>query len=78
MRNGRGLALTSDWKQLLEKWDSQGVLQGRDAENPDPRMRLVNRRRAIARSFMEWTLGKQANLREQNERDYLSGALAHR
>ena len=60
-----GLALTSDWTQFLKRWDAQAVLQGREPESPDPRMRLVNRRRAIARSFMEWSLGKQANLRER-------------
>ena len=58
-----GLALTSDWSQLLQKWDAQSVLHGKGAEQPDPRMRLVNRRRAIARSFMEWSLGKQEDLR---------------
>lgn len=57
-----GLALTGDWTQFLKKWDSQGVLQGKPPADPDPRMRLVNRRRAIARSFMEWSLGKQADL----------------
>ena len=60
-----GLALTSDWTQLLQKWDSQGVLQGESAKGSDARIRLVNRRRAIARSFMEWSLGKQANLRDR-------------
>lgn len=59
-------ALTSDWKIFLEKWDAQGVLRGPvERPDPDPRMRLVNRRRAIARSFMEWSLGKQDNLRDR-------------
>ena len=58
-----GLALTSDWSQFLQKWDAQGVLQSDETTSPDPRMKLVNRRRAIARSFMEWSLGKQADLR---------------
>ncbi|MGJ8726089.1 MAG: alpha/beta fold hydrolase [Roseibacillus sp.] len=62
-----GLALTSDWKQFLQRWDTQAVLRGKLAEEPDPRMRLVNRRRAIARSFMEWSLGKQENLRGRLE-----------
>ena len=83
-----GLALTSDWTQFLQKWDAQAVLQGRESESPDPRIRLVNRRRAIARSFMEWSLGKQENLRARfsevtcpvlwltGERDEKFGALA--
>lgn len=57
-----GQALTADWSQFLAKWDAQGVLQGAPAPDPDPRIKLVNRRRAIARSFMEWSLGKQADL----------------
>ena len=57
-----GQALTAEWKLFLQNWDRQGVLQGGEKEEPDARMRLVNRRRAIARSFMEWSLGKQADL----------------
>lgn len=57
-----GLALTGQWSSFLQKWDAQGVLQGSPPKDPDPRIRLVNRRRAIARSFMEWSLGKQADL----------------
>lgn len=60
-----GRALTSDWSQFLKSWDAQGVLRGASAKTPDPRMRLVNRRRALARSFMEWSLGKQENLSER-------------
>ena len=58
-----GLALTSNWGEFLQKWDAQSVLQSGVAVSPDPRMKLVNRRRAIARSFMDWSLGKQADLR---------------
>ncbi len=56
------LALTGEWSQLLEKWDAQGVLAGGAKLEKDSRLKLVNRRRAIARSFMEWSLGKQADL----------------
>lgn len=56
-----GLALTADWPQFLDKWQNQSVL--RSTIEPGPRGQLVNRRRAIARSFMEWSLGKQADLR---------------
>ena len=58
-----GRALTSDWSQFLRLWDAQKVLQGGAPAEPDPRMKLINRRRALARSFMEWSLGKQENLR---------------
>ena len=58
-----GKALTTDWNTFLQSWDQQGVLQGREPQKPDPRSKLINRRRAIARSFMEWTLGKQDDLR---------------
>ena len=56
-----GQALTSDWQQFLQKWDAQPVLGERAEQKSDPRIKLVNRRRAIARSFMEWSLGKQEN-----------------
>ncbi|MBK1832913.1 alpha/beta fold hydrolase [Roseibacillus ishigakijimensis] len=56
--------LTADWGQFLRNWDEQGVLQSDVVRpDPDPRLKLVNRRRAIARSFMEWSLGKQEDLR---------------
>ena len=73
-----GLALTSDCGQFLQRWDAQSVLQEQASEQPDPRMRLVNRRRAIARSFMEWSLGKQENLRERFSEVRCPSALAHR
>lgn len=63
------LALTGDWGQFLKKWDEQSVLSSAfPRPEPDPRERLVNRRRAIARSFMEWSLGKQDNLLEMMPR----------
>lgn len=53
------MALTGDWEQFLEKWNSQGVLEG--VEMPD-RRELKDRRQAVARSFMDWSLGMQEDL----------------
>lgn len=61
-----GLALTSDWNQFLDRWSGQAVLQEfgvKSEEHSARRGKLVNRRRAIARSFMDWSLGKQQDLR---------------
>lgn len=62
-----GLALTSDWSLFLDRWSGQAVLQefgvAENEEHSLRRARLVNRRRAIARSFMDWSLGKQQDLR---------------
>ncbi len=63
-----GLALTAEWSAFLNRWDRQEVLlevdlnKGMESQRPS-RSKLVNRRRAIARSFMEWSLGKQGDLR---------------
>ena len=52
-------ALTSDWKQFLAEWNSQSVLAG----EPLPgRSQLEVRRQAVARSFMDWSLGQQDDL----------------
>ena len=61
-------ALAAEWPRFIELWEGQAVLQqaGEEEENTacdERRGRLVNRRRAIARSFMEWSLGKQQDLR---------------
>lgn len=61
-----GLALTSDWSAFLDRWSGQAVLQEfgvKGEEHSARRGKLVNRRRAIARSFMDWSLGKQQDLR---------------
>ena len=53
------LALTGSWPEFLEDWRSQPVLQGADIRNAQADSRLAQRRREIARSFIDWSLGNQ-------------------
>lgn len=59
-------ALTGDWAAFLDSWNSQAVLAGPGF--PDERTRaarLRQRRREIARSFVDWSLGAQDSLWER-------------
>jgi 2-succinyl-6-hydroxy-2,4-cyclohexadiene-1-carboxylate synthase len=61
-----GRALVGDWVDFMEMWEERmrsGALgvEG-EAEWGDRRL-LQARRQAVARSFMDWSLGKQADLR---------------
>lgn len=56
-------ALVGDWKEFLGKWDGQAVLEATAAPAWGDRRPLEPRRQAVARSFMDWSLGKQADLR---------------
>ena len=58
-------ALKWDWNEFLGEWNSQGVLEG--VAMPD-RRKLQPRREAVARSFMDWTVGVQEDLLPQLER----------
>ena len=58
-------ALKGDWNTFLAEWNSQGVLDG--VAMPD-RRKLQPRREAVARSFMDWTVGVQEDLLPQLER----------
>lgn len=62
-----GMALTAPWAKFLEAWDRQSILGTPAAAEgcEDERLSLESRRHAIARSFMEWTLGKQKDLRQE-------------
>ncbi len=57
------LALKGEWSEFLEKWEAQGILAGGAGagELPD-RINLKTRRASIARSFVDWSLGAQADL----------------
>lgn len=57
--------LHEPWKSLIEQWQSQGILQSPPAAEGSPvlkRPALSMRRKEIARSFIDWSLGAQENL----------------
>jgi 2-succinyl-6-hydroxy-2,4-cyclohexadiene-1-carboxylate synthase len=56
-----GRALTGDWREFLALWNAQPVLAD------STRLPLVSelRRREVARSFMDWSLGAQEPLWER-------------
>ena len=56
-----GRALTGDWREFLTLWNAQAVLA--DSGRLPPVSDL--RRREIARSFMDWSLGAQEPLWER-------------
>lgn len=54
-------ALTSPWAEFLEKWSTQPILHGAIRDERED-AKLVQRRREIARSFVDWSLGNQESL----------------
>jgi 2-succinyl-6-hydroxy-2,4-cyclohexadiene-1-carboxylate synthase len=52
--------LHGEWETFLTEWQSQGILQ--DARSLSDRTPLRLRRKEIARSFLDWSLGAQDNL----------------
>lgn len=54
------LALSGDWRDFLDRWESQPVLGG--SSFPANRGLLSARRREVARSFIDWSLGAQEPL----------------
>lgn len=52
-------ALKGEWEEFLEDWNAQGVLEGSTMPS---RCSLRNQREAVARSFMDWSVGVQENL----------------
>lgn len=56
-----GRALSGDWREFLALWNAQPVLA--DSERLPPVSEL--RRREVARSFMDWSLGAQEPLWER-------------
>jgi 2-succinyl-6-hydroxy-2,4-cyclohexadiene-1-carboxylate synthase len=55
-------ALTGNWQQFLDAWNAQPVLGSASLRDSQSSGRLVMRRREIARSFVDWSLGAQAPL----------------
>jgi 2-succinyl-6-hydroxy-2,4-cyclohexadiene-1-carboxylate synthase len=55
-------SLTDSWSSFLDDWCAQPVLQGAEIRDAQRDSRLALRRREIARSFMDWSLGAQEPL----------------
>ena len=55
-------ALAGEWGKFLADWDAQPVLGSQSIRNPGASGALVMRRREIARSFVDWSLGTQTPL----------------
>ncbi|MDA0765418.1 MAG: alpha/beta fold hydrolase [Verrucomicrobia bacterium] len=60
-----GKALVGDWRAFLREWEGQAVLTQVAPEGWGDRRKLSVRHQAVARSFMDWSLGKQKDLRER-------------
>ncbi|MES2440540.1 MAG: alpha/beta fold hydrolase [Verrucomicrobiota bacterium] len=55
-------ALAGNWQQFLDAWNAQTVLGTTPMRDPQAAGSLVMRRREIARSFVDWSLGAQEPL----------------
>jgi 2-succinyl-6-hydroxy-2,4-cyclohexadiene-1-carboxylate synthase len=55
-------AFGGDWPQFLEAWNAQPVLGTTAIRDDAAARRMVARRREVARSFMDWSLGAQLPL----------------
>lgn len=55
-------ALTQPWQEFLDDWNAQAVLGGAMPRDPGAAGALAIRRREIARSFVDWSLGEQQPL----------------
>ncbi len=56
-------ALTDSWSDFLNAWNSQPVLGGAIRDEREDK-KLIQRRREIARSFVDWSVGNQESLWE--------------
>lgn len=55
-------ALTGGWQEFLQAWNAQPLLAGGPIRDPQVDQSLAMRRREIARSFVDWSLGAQQPL----------------
>lgn len=55
-------ALTGNWQQFLDAWNAQPVLANTTIRDPQASGRLMQRRREIARSFVDWSVANQQPL----------------
>lgn len=58
-------ALMGSWSDFLHDWEQQAILQGTAPRDAHDSARLQLRRREIARSFVDWSLGNQTPLWER-------------
>ena len=58
-------ALAGNWLEFLAAWNAQPVLGNAGLRDPQASGSLVMRRREIARSFVDWSLGAQEPLWER-------------
>lgn len=54
-------ALTLGWEDFLKQWSDQPILAGAIRDEREDK-KLIQRRREIARSFVDWSVGNQAPL----------------
>ena len=57
-------ALTLPWDGFLQKWNSQPILGGANRDEREDK-KLIQRRREIARSFVDWSVANQQPLWER-------------
>lgn len=55
-------ALAGNWQQFLDRWNAQAALSGGPPRDKQASGSLIMRRREIARSFVDWSLGSQKSL----------------
>lgn len=55
-------ALAGNWQEFLTGWNAQPLLADAEIRTPQATGSLVMRRREIARSFVDWSLGAQEPL----------------
>jgi 2-succinyl-6-hydroxy-2,4-cyclohexadiene-1-carboxylate synthase len=55
-------ALVGNWQDFLAAWNAQAVLGSGPLRDPQASGSLIMRRREIARSFVDWSLGAQQAL----------------
>ena len=55
-------ALAGNWQQFLDSWNAQAVLGSTPLRDRQASSSLITRRREVARSFVDWSLGAQQPL----------------
>jgi len=55
-------ALTGNWQEFLKTWNAQPLLGNSLSRDPQSASALMQRRREVARSFVDWSLGTQEAL----------------